>query len=354
MYQARTAFLLARSLLTVGLAASMVAAQETSGTIVGLVVDHESGAPLPYSVVAVPSLAIRRFSTDSGTFVLREVPQGSRIVHIRRLGYAPKEVTVSVRAGARDSIRVELTRIAVKLAPVHVRADPPCTTPGLRAVQDSSLATVLTQFLMNGEQYRLLSETYPFVYTHERLSSSKLKSGDLRVDAVDTLLVASKRKWRYRPGTILTRAGGRRGGGTFFNVPTLLELADPLFVDNHCFVGGGIDHVDGLDLIRIDVIAWSRIKNPDVNGSIFLDPHTFQIRRSVLRLSRPPKVAGLIGMEVTTVFQEALPSIPVVSEVYGVQTYDKPSRWRDYVAAYEHHQLIGFRFVGARPGEDPP
>jgi hypothetical protein len=353
MYQARTAFLVARSLLTVGLAASMVGAQETSGTIVGVVVDHESGAPLPYSVVAVPSLAIRRFSTDSGTFVLREVPQGSRIVHIRRLGYAPKEVTVSVRAGARDSIRVELTRIALKLAAIHVRADAPCAMPGLRAVNDSGLATVLTQLRMNGEQYRLLAETYPFVYTHERMITSEMKKGDIRVDRVDTVLVASKPPWRYRPGGILTHVGGRGRRSIFFNIPTLLDFADQLFLDNHCFTDGGIDHVDGRDLIRIDVVAWSRIKGPDVNGSIFLDPHSFQIRRSVLRLSRNPKVRGLTGVEVTTEFQEALPSIPVVTQVFAVQTYEEGGRRRDYVAGYEHHRLIAFRFLGARPGEQP-
>jgi Carboxypeptidase regulatory-like domain len=323
-----------------------------SGTIVGVVVARESGEVLPHSIVVVPSLDVRRFSSDSGTFVLRDVPAGSHLVQIRRLGYAPTEVTVAVRAGARDSVRIELTRVAVKLAPVQVRADPPCTTPGLSAIKDSALSTVLTQLRMNGEQYRLLTEAYPFVYGHERMFVRALKSGETRTDVVDTVLIQSKNAWRYRPGHILTREGNRRRGTLFFNLPTLADFADPLFLDNHCFSDGGIDRVDDRELIRIEVVASSRIKNPDVNGSMFLDPRTFQIRRSVLRLSRNPKVNGMTGLEVTTLFQEALESVPIITQVYSVQTFDERDRRRDFVALYEHHRMVTFTFLGARPGDD--
>lgn len=341
------------ALLAVALPSAALSAQGVSSTIAGVVVERESGERLAHSVIAVPSLEIHRFADDSGAFVLRELPPGSFLVHVRRLGYAPQDVMVTVRAGAHDSLRVELTRVAVRLAPVQVRADPPCTTPGLRAVKDSVLMTLLTQLRMNGEQYRLLAERYPFFYSQERIVSSELKGGETRIDTIDTLVVASKPLWRYRPGRILTRLGRRQRGELLFNIPTLLDFADPLFLDNHCFAEGGLDHVDGRDLIRVDLVASARIKNPDVNGSIFLDPRTFQIRRSVLRLSRNPRVSGLMEMEVTTVFQEALPSIPIVSQVLGVQRFDTRGSRRDFVAGYEHHRLIGFRFVGTRPGDEP-
>jgi hypothetical protein len=353
MLWARRASVSAHVLLSVAVPSAALSAQGASSTIVGVVVAQESGERLAHSVIAVPALEIRRFADDSGTFALRELPAGSFVVSVRRLGYAPKDVMLAVREGAHDSLRIELTRVAVKLAPVQVRADPPCTTPGLHAVKDSALTTVLTQLRMNGEQYRLLAERYPFVYSQERIVSSELKSGETRIDTIDTLVVGSKPPWRYRPGRMLTRLSGRQRGGLFFNIPTLLDFADPLFLDNHCFADGGLDHVDGSDLIRIDLVAWARITTPDVNGSIFLDPRTFQIRRSVLRLSRNPKVSGLMEMEVTTVFQEALASIPIVSQVLGVQRFDPRGTRRDFVAAYEHHRLVGFRFVGTRPGDDP-
>jgi hypothetical protein len=338
--------------LPLAFATAAASAQDASGTIVGVIVAKESGEVLPHSVVGVASFDLRRFANDSGVFVLRDVPPGSRVVQVRRLGYAPKDVAVLVQAGVRDSVRIELTRVAVKLAAVQVRADAACTTPGLEAVTDTALATVLTQLRMNAEQYRLLTEAYPFVYGHERMFVSALKSGETRMDVVDTVLIGSTSAWRYRPGHVLTREGNRRRGSLFFNLPTLPDFADRLFLDNHCFADGGIDHVDGHELIRIDVVASSRIKNPDVNGSIFLDPRTFQIRRAVLRLSRNPRVNGMTGLEVTTLFQEALESVPIITQVYSVQTFDGRDRRRNVVAAYEHHRMVTFTFLGARPGDD--
>jgi hypothetical protein len=340
-------------LLIAAVPSAALSAQGASSTIVGVVVASETGERLAHSVIAVPSLEINRFADDSGTFVLRELPPGSFVVHVRRLGYAPKDLMLTVRAGATDSLHIELTRVALKLSAVQVRADPICTTPGLRAVTDSALRTLLTQLRMNGEQYRLLAERYPFVYSQERIISSELKNGDTRIDVIDTVVVASKPPWRYRPGHILTRPGRRQRGELFFNIPTLLDFADPSFIDNHCFAHGGVEHGDGMELIRIDLVASARIKTPDVNGSIYLDPRTFQIRRSLLRLSRNPKVRGLIDIEVTTVFQEALESIPIVSQVLGVQRFDPAGKQGDFVASYEHQRLVGFRFVGARPGDEP-
>jgi hypothetical protein len=339
-------------LVTVALLPAVVSAQGAPSTIVGIVVAGENGERLAHSVIAVPSLEIHRFANDSGAFVLRDLPPGAFPLHVRRLGYAPRELMLTVRAGGQDSLRIELTRVAVTLAPVQVHADPPCTTPGLRAVTDSGLAALLTQLRMNGQQYRLLAERYPFVYSQERIFSSELKAGETRIDDIDTVLVASKPPWRYRPGHILTRLGRRQRGELYFNIPTLPDFADALFLDNHCFADGGLNHVDGSDLIRIDLYAWERIKTPDVNGSIFLDPETFQIRRSVLRLSRNPKVRGLMDVEVTTIFQEAMASIPIVSQVLGVQRFDPRDKKREVIAGYEHHRLVGFRFVGVRPGEE--
>ena len=339
--------------LTLAFLCAPLAAQAGSSTIAGVVLAGDTGERLAHSVIAIPSLDIHRFADDSGAFVLRELPPGAFVMHVRRLGYAPRDVMLTVRAAAHDTLRIELTRVAMRLAAVQVRADPACTAPGLRAVTDSTLRTVLTQLRMNGEQYRLLAERYPFVYSQERLVTSQLKDGATRIDEVDTIFVGSKPTWRYRPGHILTRLGRRQRGALFFNIPTLLDFADSLFLDNHCFADGGLDEIDGTELIRVDLYASAKIKSPDVNGSIFLDPTTFQIRRSVLRLSRSPKVRGLVEVEVTTIFQEALASIPIITQVLGIQRFDARDKRIRIVAGYEHHRLIGFQFLGTRPGDDP-
>jgi len=104
-------------------------------------------------------------------------------------------------------------------------------------------------------------------------------------------------------------------------------------------------------MIRIDVVAADRIKEPDVNGSIYLDPFTYQVRRTVLRLSRPIKqMKDVTDLEVTTNFREIMPSIPVIAEVYSVQALD-PMSLSAFDTAYEEQHLIGFRFLKGKPGE---
>jgi hypothetical protein len=338
--------------LCLGAAGLAPVASMAQQEIVGVIVARETGEGLPYSVITLPSLGIRRFTDDSGRFVVRDIPVGTHVLQIRRLGYAPLEWTFHVRSGAQDSLRIPLNRIALSLAPVQVRADPVCTQPGLRAVKDSTLLIILTQLRMNGEQYRLLAEAYPFVYAHERTITSVSKAGDARVLSRDTVLLESRSDWRYQPGRILTREGRDRRGELRFNIPTLPDFADSVFLNHHCFSNGGIAAIDGSDLIQIDLFAAAHIKQPDVHGSINLDPQNFQIRRSVLRLSRSPRVRGMTGLEVTTLFREVMKSVPIVAQVHGVQTFSARRRRSDeQVSTQEFHELIGITFLGPKPGD---
>ena len=50
---------------------------DSSGSIVGVVVARETGAPLPYSVVSLPALGRERFTNERGEFLLTGVPAGS-------------------------------------------------------------------------------------------------------------------------------------------------------------------------------------------------------------------------------------------------------------------------------------
>jgi hypothetical protein len=112
--------------------------------------------------------------------------------------------------------------------------------------------------------------------------------------------------------------------------------------------------VDGRDLVRIDFVAASRIRDPDVDGAMYLDPTNFQIRRAFIHLSKIPRsVHGLDEVEVTTLFGEIFPSVPVISEVSSVNRFtpsatnsDAPTR------AVEEQRLIAVRFVKSRPGEE--
>jgi hypothetical protein len=321
------------------------------------VVATESGSPLSYAVVELPDLRREQFTDSSGAFQFSDVPAGSTRLRVKRLGYSPMEITLHVRDGATDTVRVALSRIALTLAALDVQALPPCVKPGPpRPEADSVLAAVFTQLLFNAEQFRLLSESYPFSYllTATAMSRGKGETFDW-VESVDTVRIHSNRTWRYRAGEVLQRSNrGGRYGVPVFRIPTLQHIASPEFLKNHCFHYRGLVQQDSTPLVRIDVVAAERLNRPDVNGEIFLDPESFQIQRTVLRLSRLPDIVGLLDTEVTTDFREMLPSIPVVSRVRATHLYDVSNKHVAISQASEDQRLSDFTFLRAKPGDRKP
>ena len=345
----------------IGLAVSTIArpgrAQSTSGdstgTLVGIVSTNEGGVPLAYSVVSVATLGRERFTGADGKFTLTDLPAGRLQLRVRHLGYTPADLAVVVHPGQIDTIRVPLTHIVVELTAMQVHAFTECTNPGApTASSDSTFATVFDQLRQNADQYRLLTEAYPFFYAVERRMFRVLANGDSRTESVDTIVIGSAR-WKYKPGTVVTGRPGR-GGPMMMNIPTLVNFADNVFLENHCFHNGGVEAVDGVDLLRVDFMVASRIKEPDVNGSMYLDPVTFQIRRSVLRLSKIP--AGLIGLaetEAVTTFGEILPSVSVIADIASVNRFERnPNRPLNDASANERQRLIRVQFVNGTPGEE--
>ena len=329
---------------------------DSTGSIVGIVLTKEGAVPLAYSVVSVPSLGRERFSNAEGVFTLNDVPAGTIQLRVRHLGYSPADLSVVVHAGRPDTIRVSLAHIAVRLTAMQVRAYPECKNPGVpKASSDSAFATVFDQLHQNAEQYRLLTDTYPFNYSVERTISRVLVNGNARIDGIDTLVIGSNR-WTYKPGAVVTRT--RVGRSPFsqlmMNVPTLINFADKAFLENHCFYNGGLETVDGTELLRVDFVAASRIKEPDVDGSMYLDPSTFQIRRSVLRLTKiPPGLSGLVEAEAVTTFGEILPSISVIADISSVNRFQaNQNRPLSDAAAHERQRLLKVEFLKGMPGED--
>jgi hypothetical protein len=326
----RTAHVPATLAILLGAAASLARAQsaapvqvDSAGTIVGIVTMREGGTALPYNVVSAPAVAREQFSNEAGVFTLTGLRPGPLQLRVRHLGFIPADVPVLVRAGRIDTVRIALAHIAVTLATMKVRGYAQCKNPGAPAADaDSAFAAVFEQLRQNADQFQLLSRAYPYIYSVERTFSTSHVDGSIRMDNVDTAAFTSADTWSYHPGTVVQREGGLHllGFGTLMmHIPTLANFADWAFVDNHCFYYSGIETVNGVDLLRIDFIAASHISDPDVDGSMYLDPHNFQIRRSVVRLSRIPRdIAGLRETEAVTYFGEVVTSVPVIAGIMSV------------------------------------
>jgi hypothetical protein len=333
------------------------ARRDSTGTVVGVVVTQGAEFPLPYSVVSALDLGRERFSNDRGVFALTDLPAGPVRLRIRHLGYTPADLTVNVRAGLSDTVRVTLTHIVVRLSTFQVRAYPECKNPGVPAPSsDSAFATVFDQLRQNAEQYRLLTEAYPFNYGMTRTLSHTLVNGTSRPDGVDTVFVGGADQWTYKPGGVLSRSSPSRAGRAVLtlNIPTIVHFADHVFLDNHCFHNAGLEAVGKAELLRVDFVAAARIREPDVNGSIYLDPTTFQVKRSVLHLSRLPRgVSGLLETEATTDFAEAFPSIPVIVGISSVNRLEAdPKRPLATATTNEEQRLIRVEFTKGLPGDD--
>lgn len=349
-----------RAALVLVLFAAALHAQRPTGAIAGRIVSNEGGLPLPYSIVALPDLGRERFTDDSGSFLLTDLPAGPARVRVRRLGYSPMELTFPVRAGVTDTLRVVLTRVPIRMAAVQIREIgeyPPCRRPGAPdPTRDSVLAMAFEQLRMNAEQYRTLSHAYPFAYDMDVTIARETRSGSRREKIRDTVRESSTERPAYRTGRVVTRARGkmRRFAPYEFHTPELPDITSDEFVRTHCFHHGRV--VEGDEpLIQIEVRAAERLRDADVEGSIMLNAETFQIRRTVFRLHRVPPwpdLRGMLGQEVTTEFREILPSIPVVHRAVSIQRFDRRDPEVTWVAVHETQRLVQFEFLGPRPGEE--
>ena len=90
------------------------------GTITGTVTDT-AGAPLLGTEVTVDGAQVRAFTDDQGVFHLGGVPYGARKLSVRRLGFAPAQVSVQVAEGGDATVAVRLKLLATTLPPVVVR-----------------------------------------------------------------------------------------------------------------------------------------------------------------------------------------------------------------------------------------
>jgi len=325
-----------------------------SGAIVGRVTVKDGASPLAYSVASIESLGRERFADEQGEFHFVDLPAGPLRIRVRHVGYVPVDVPVTVRGGIVDTVNVALTHIAVRLSTVQVRGYPECKNPGAPAMaDDSAFATVFDQLRQNADQYRLLTNEYPFTFAVERMMATATYGGQIRTERVDTLSLASVNQWKYKPGAVVTSEGRLFHRSFILNLPTLVSFADTTFIANHCFYNGGLETVDGTELLRIDFIAASRIRDPDVDGAMYLDPTSFQIRRSLLHLSKIPRgVNGLAEVDVTTLFGELFPSVPVIAAVSSVNefTTNRP-RFDTPVRGLEEQRLIAVNFLKSRPGD---
>ncbi|MGQ0715435.1 MAG: TonB family protein [Gemmatimonadaceae bacterium] len=109
-------------------------AQEGGGTVSGLVVDS-MGSPVAAAQVAIEGTDHRTVTDRFGGFRLPGVDPGRATLTVRRIGFKPASVPITVRSSGAAQLMVTLSTVPEVLAPVEVEAR--------REVYDARLAGYL-------------------------------------------------------------------------------------------------------------------------------------------------------------------------------------------------------------------
>ena len=152
-------------------------------------------------------------------------------------------------------------------------------------------------------------------------------------------------------GTREYASGVFAGRWSTVTMPELADFADERFLLNHCFDYGGMELVDGDSLLRIDFTPTPVVHTPDVAGTIFLDPKSYQLRITDLALvNLTRQLRGqMSGQSIRAHFQEVIPGVPVLNAVSSV-VYPKDDRSAaPQEPSTEHHRILRVRFLRGKP-----
>jgi iron complex outermembrane recepter protein len=132
---------------------------DVTGSIVGEVVDGETGAPISAAEVRLRGLRRSELSHADGSFHFQRVPAGTYTLTVQRLGYAPAEVTLTVGDDETARPRIEMRRSALEIPGVVVT--------GVGRERGAGEVYQPTSVLSDAELRRRLSNSIAATIAHE-------------------------------------------------------------------------------------------------------------------------------------------------------------------------------------------
>jgi hypothetical protein len=321
--------------------------------VTGTVFAESTGRPIAFSTVTLQPLSRERFTDQEGGFIYYAVPPGKYQLHVKQVGYLPKDTTIVVAGNVPVKLTIMMVRIATALDEVKVSAPPRlCLVPDeMGMVADSELSVVLEEAKKNAQREQLLRRWYPFEYKLAQAHDTyDIDSKKHRLQ-YDTAIFRSDDSWRYKRGKVVSNDRSKLFGDVrLMRLPTLTDLADRAFLSNHCFKYAGVVDQAGKRAHRIDFLPDSLLIAPDVEGSIFMDSATYKIVKAEFRLTRGGTVKpAILGMEVTTLYREILPNVALFDEIQSKQPLGVITPGGNRIESYETQKLLSFRFLITSP-----
>ena len=272
------------------------------------VVDSASRLPLPNAEVT--AIEARALTDVNGEVRILWPDDGELRVRIRQLGFRYFEGTFhrgTSTTAREDTAVVAMVHSGWALPQVVVRAERRCREagdPSHVALTESSMELLR----LGADQFENFRRSYPFDITLEARTMLGAAPGRLasqRKVQVDTMPSA---EWgdRYTPGSVVQP----RGRNEYF-VPLLFvsALADSAFWSRHCFQARGVESREGRRLIRLDFHPMLDVREPEWEGSAWLDSARSVLARVDFRLTNLRGGEGPQQFEGYTIFSTPTPYI---------------------------------------------
>lgn len=334
-------------LCVAGCAATPLLAQQP---VRGTVVAAATADTLPFSIVSLEPGFTPRLADARGHFSFPDVRPGTYRLVVRQIAHVQFDTTLIVGSEPLPPLLVTLRRVAISLPAVSVKGTVECRIPGAPDPNVSAAASaVFEQAVENARRYRLLADSFPHRSLVERTQAQVDPHGRHRVTKVDTLGRESGVRWPYAPGRLIADGTGPRIGELVVRMWSLMDFADSLFVDNHCFRLAGRDTLGGETFIRLDFQPPKSLSHVDVEGAAYLDSLTYVVRHTVVRLTQPRQsLINVADMVARTNFRLVAPWI-VVHDGHSAVTRLRRPRGAERI---EEVRLLDVHFW--RPLEQDP
>lgn len=256
-------------------------AQRVSGTVH----DSTNGAAVGGVVVWLTDKAdnflARSVGDSAGRFSVMRLSGATRL-HVRRIGYRPRDIDLRVAPGD-TTVEVQLPALPLTLGPVEATRRQVCPgdmgTPYAldlwEQARNGLLAAVVARDA-GAPNVRILSYTRRFGTIRPTYSRLSVKARDF---TADRSYVAARPAWAFVSDGYMRE---ERGGTRTFYAPDEETLLDPTFADTHCLrvvpgtdahaadVGIGFEPVKGRDtLVDVAGVLWLGRAVPELRSLEF-------------------------------------------------------------------------------------
>lgn len=289
------------------LAATMPREARAQSAILLQVVDSATRQPVPNAEIA--ALGRRGLTDAHGEMRVAWPDSGALHVRVRQIGFRYVERDLRRDPASRadeDTVVVALGRLRWALPQVVVRAEQKCRDIDPRDAPLSQASMELLRF--GAEQFENFRRSYPFDLSLERTTSDIGAGGRTFPRAAPDTERTSSVRWgdRYVPGKVVEQV---KVNDYFVPLLFVSALADTAFWERHCFVARGVETLDGRRVIRLRFYPARDVREPEWEGSAWLDSARSVLARVDFRLTNLHDRVGPQEFTGYTVFSTPSPFI---------------------------------------------